>query len=221
MGDIHKYRNYDLNKPYKNNANFGEKNNYCKYTLRDSKLISYSYIEDISPFLNDFKRLYKNKKILIISPFSETIKHQFKSKDKLLKNFEYPDFELLTYTTPVTYNNNTPIVDEVKTDNWFEQCEVMCNEIKDIEFDCAFLACATYSLLIGDFIKNKMKKKALYVGGCLNVFFNIKSGRYNNIEYYRNMFNMEHNIEALEKSKYENSNAERTLHCEGLLAYGL
>ena len=96
----------------------------------------------------------------------------------------------------------------------------MCNEIKSINFDIAFLSCATYALYLGDYISNVMKKKAIYIGGYTNVFFNIKSERYNNMEKFSKFMNMDYNIEALEKPKYSLVKSGRGIKNEGFLAYG-
>ena len=48
----------------------------------------------------------------------------------------------------------------------------MYDDISKIDFDIAFLSCGMYSIILGDLIKNKLKKKAIYIGGMLNVIFN-------------------------------------------------
>uniref|UniRef100_A0A6C0IJN5 Uncharacterized protein n=1 Tax=viral metagenome TaxID=1070528 RepID=A0A6C0IJN5_9ZZZZ len=49
----------------------------------------------------------------------------------------------------------------------------MCEEINKLEFDIALLSCSSYAMYLGDFISNKMKKNSIYIGGVLNVLFNI------------------------------------------------
>jgi hypothetical protein len=95
----------------------------------------------------------------------------------------------------------------------------MADEISKIDFDIAFLSCGSYALYLGDFIAEKLKKTSFYLGGVLNVIFNIESGRYNNSEYYRNLMNMEYQIKAFEKDDYKNISAGRGINSEGFRAY--
>jgi hypothetical protein len=210
MGDIY---NYDTNTFYSNLEIFNEN------TLYNRKLISYSFFESISRLLEHFETLTKNKKVLFISPFSKSIQYQYQRKDKLLNNYILPDFQLLTYNTPITYNNQDGNIINVPTNNWFEQCELMANEISKIDFDIAFLSCGSYALYLGDFIAEKLGKTSFYLGGILNVIFNIAGARYNNNEYFRNFMNMSNQIEAFETKEYLNISAGRDITSEGFNAY--
>ena len=210
MADIYDYNIktfiYD-NKPFLEDVVFNK------------ELISYLFFEEITPFLDNFETLTKNKKVLFISPFSKSIEYQYQRKDKLLNNYTLPDFHLLTYNTPITYNNQDGNIINVSTNNWFEQCELMAKEISEIDFDIAFLSCGSYALYLGDFIAEKLGKTSFYLGGVLNVIFNIAGTRYNNCKYYKDMMNMENQIVAFEKDDYANISAGRGIHSEGFKAY--
>ena len=210
MSDIY---NYQTNIFLSNLEIFNEN------TLYNRKLISYGFFEEITPFLEKFEILTKNKKVLFISPFSKSIQYQYKRKDKILNNYILPDFHLLTYNTPITYNNQDDNIINVPTNNWFEQCELMAYEISKLDFDIAFLSCGSYALYLGDFISEKLGKTSFYLGGILNVIFNIAGERYNKSEFYRKFMNMEYQIEALEKNEYLNILAGRSINSEGFNAY--
>ncbi len=171
-------------------------------------------------FLDDFKIFGEGKKILIVSPFSESIQFQYKRKNLLLKNYVYPDFELVTYDTPITYNNEKDSLSHIETNNWLEQCQKMENDIMKLEFDIALLSCASYSMYLGNVISKKMNKKAIYIGGIMNIFFNIYGRRYANRPVYDNLKNLEYEIEALEKSeKCDVLFGGKDIKSESLLAY--
>ena len=204
-----------------NKFNDFDNNNYNKLICRDKQIIHYYYIEGMEDFLRDFKTLGNNKKILIISPFAESIKYQTQ-KDRinnLINNYTFPNCEFLTYNTPITYNADyNDIKNEVTTNNWLEQCIKMENEIQEIDFDIAFLSCASYATCLGSFISKKMNKKAIYFGGVLNVLFNIYGKRYDD-KYYNDINNLSYRIIAFEKDKYINTKGGRSLHSEAFNAY--
>ena len=189
-----------------NNFNTKCKNDFNKSLCRDRPLIHYYYIESIYPFLRDFKVWGEGKKILIVSPFSESIKYQTKPDriNNLINNYTFPNFTLVTYDTPITYNADiTDLRPDVDTNNWIEQCRKMEEEISQLDFDTALLACASYATCLGSFISNEMGKKAIYIGGPLNVMFNIEGKRYNN-HSYNIINNLSYRIVAFEKERYQN-----------------
>jgi hypothetical protein len=197
-----------------------ENNNFNKFICEKKPMLHYHWIETIKPFLNDFKVFAQNKKVLIISPFSESIKFQYKRIDVILKNYTYPDFELVTYDTPITYNNEKDSLSHIETNNWLEQCQKMENDIMKLDFDIALLSCASYAMYLGNVISKKMNKKAIYIGGVINVFFNIQGKRYLNDTYYDSLKNLEYEIVALEKpEKCDILFGGKHVNSESLLAY--
>ena len=184
------------------NFNDKAKSNFYKSLCGDKILIDFhQYIERIYPFLHDFKIWGEGKKILIISPFSESIKYQTKSDriNNLINNYTFPNFKLVTYNTPITYNKGlSDLENEVDTNNWLEQCKKMEGEISQLDFDVALLACASYATNLGNFISTKMNKKAINIGGALNVIFNIYGKRYDST-FFNQINNLSYRIPAFEK----------------------
>ena len=203
-----------------NSLEIAEHNNFNKFICEKKPMIHYYWIEGIKLFLEDFKVFAQNKNVLIVSPFSESIQFQYKRKDVILKQYSYPDFELVTYDTPITYNNEDDALNYIDTNNWLEQCEKMENDIMKLDFDIALLSCGSYAMYLGNVISKKMNKKAIYIGGVINVFFNIQGKRYLNDSFYDNLKNLEYEIIALEKSeKCDILFGGKSKKSEGLLAY--
>lgn len=196
-------------------------NEFNKSICRDKELIHYYYVEGICDFLKDFKIFAENKKILIISPFSESIKYQTQ-KDRinnLIKNYTFPNCIFLTYNTPITYNNEyDDLINEVTSDNWLDQCTKMENEIQQIDFDIALLSCGSYATCLGSFISKKMNKKAIYIGGVMNVLFNIFGKRYDD-KYYKNINDLSYRIIAFEKNNYVDFKGGKKIINEAFNAY--
>jgi len=184
-------------------------------------MMSYNdFIQPVRPFLKSLDTWATKKTILIISPFSKSIEHQFQFKDKLFLDYKYPDFTLKTYNTNITYNNQNDSKDNLNivTDNWHEECQRIANEISKIDFDIAFLSCGSYAMFLGQYIKNNLKKQALYFGGSLNLYFNIYGQRFTDL-YDQIKLNPKYLIDAVENESIKGIEGGRTYANEGLLAY--
>lgn len=186
-----------------------------------TNIYSYGYIESIRPFLKAFSVFGKGKKILIISPFAKSIQIQKNKMDRLINAYVYPECEILTYNTPITYNtnNNSTYNNEKPPDNnWNETLARMKREIVNIDFDIALLSCASYAIGLGHFIKTSMKKKAIYIGGVLNVLFNIYGTRYNT-PFFNNIMNLKEQLKAVETPNNINDLQQTNVKSEGWNAY--
>ena len=144
-----------------------------------SVVCPFAYIESVTPFLTYFSKFAEGKNILIASPFVESIPHQLEKNCELIRGVDYSKINFSFYETPITYNTKFADVSAiVGTSNWHEQVDLMCEEIEGLDFDIALLACGSYAMPIGAHIKNKMKKKSIYIGGPLQTFFGIGGCRY-------------------------------------------
>lgn len=118
---------------------------------------------------------FKQKKILIVSPFKYSIDKQLLIKSKLWKNNDIlPDAEYITYESIQSIGGKGPHKD------WYESFNKMCTDISGIDFDIALLGCGSYGMPLGNYIKNDLKKSAVYVGGGLQLYFGIKGKRWDN-----------------------------------------
>ncbi len=189
-------------------------------------LCNYSLIEDIDIFFPLFQKWGVNKKILIISPFSETIKYQTKKNriNNLLKEkYKFPNCEFITYQIPITYNipgkTNSNYFKKVTEnyDNWIELLTKMEKDIQNIDFDIAFISAGIYTMGLGNFIK-KIGKKAIYMGGMLNPIFNIYGERYKTFSHYQNL---EYQIDSIDDydDLFENKSSLFVAEGETISAY--
>jgi hypothetical protein len=210
---------FDSNQFLPNDAIFV--NHLCKNKV----CINYSFIEGLAPFLKSFDRWARGKKILVVSPLSASIEHQYKNRDSLYRNYRFPDIDLLTYNTKITYSDegDHPSILNVTTSNWLKEAECMAEEISKINFDIALLSCGSYAMYLGNFIKNNLGKKSLYVGGALNMIFNIYGGRYNHPGYRRLTDSVglipESQINPIENKDIKHMKSGRNFKSESLNAY--
>jgi hypothetical protein len=203
-----------------------EVNNFINHnnSFIHKHISTYSFIEAFEPFFKSFKIWGENKKILIISPFSKTIKYQTSAEriNKILTHHTFPNCSFITYQTPITYNTDDFTSNYFKTEtngynNWLELSNKMCNEIKDLDFDVAFISAGIYTMNIGNFIK-KNGKKAIYIGGMLNVLFNIYGSRYDT-SFFNNFMNKEYQVDVMDSFDDLTNNNSLYVKNEALGAY--
>ena len=153
------------------------------------KLISFYCIGDDQIYIdNPWTRALAGKKVLVLHPFANTIEKQYKKKDLLFKNNLLPDFELITYKT----------VQGIDTENakkqygsWFNALDMMCSDISKIDFDIALIGAGAFGMFLANHIKN-MGKKAVHVGGSLQLFFGITGSRWELDEVFNKEIKNEH-----------------------------
>ena len=100
----------------------------------------------------------------------------------------------------------------------------MAEEIADIDFDIALLSCGSYAMHLGNYIKDSLNKKSIYLGGILNMYFNIYGERYNPDGNYKFIYenaglNLDYQIDPLELDHIDRINSGRGKRTESLNAY--
>ena len=127
---------------------------------------------------NPWTRILEGKKVLVIHPFSETIKRQYDSKRTLLfKNPKVlPEFDLITIKAVQSIGGKSDFI------TWFDALQYMKDEIDKHEYDIALIGCGAYGFPLAAHVK-RSGKKAVHLGGALQLLFGIKGKRWMNPEY--------------------------------------
>jgi len=133
------------------------------------------YPKDITTYLKSLEILSKNKKVLIVFPFTDSINHNMVVLDKINPDFKINTVNILTYKTPQTIKGNV-----YPHNNWLETYEKMKTDISKIDFDVAFLSCGCYGHPLSNFIYQTLDKSAFYVGARLQLCFGINGRRWDN-----------------------------------------
>lgn len=143
-----------------------------------------------------WSKTLKGKKILVIHPFADSIQSQYiQHRDKLFPNeLILPEFKSLETIKAV----QTIAGNEAGFSSWFEALEYMETEIKKKDFDIALLGCGAYGFPLAAYIK-RMGKKAIHIGGTLQLNFGIKGKRWKHYPFYN-----EYWTEPLEDEKPKN-----------------
>jgi len=143
-------------------------------------------LQDIEPYLRTppWSHSLKDKKVLVISPFANSIEKQYKIKDKIWPNGILPDFELKTIKYPHSkvINPSTPFNSTLEAAQWAE------NEMNKIDYDVAIIGTGGASILLTAHAK-KMGKIGIHMGGPTQILFGIRGRRWDDIEQFKTLYN--------------------------------
>lgn len=145
------------------------------YTKKDIIISKSEGVFEICQLENVWTKALKGKRVLVISPFTETIRQQYDKRDLLFPGKEIlPEFgELLTYKSLMTIGD----MRDDRFATWFEALEHMKREILLMNFDIALLGCGAYGFPLAAEIK-KAGKQAVHMGGVLQILFGIMGKRW-------------------------------------------
>lgn len=141
-------------------------------------------LRSLEPFYfktNRWTDLLKDKKVLVISPFSDSIKKQYKKKE-LIHNNLLPNFELICLNFPLSYYLQHESLRNSYPENSSKLLELFKNKINEIDFDIALIGTGIYSLPLAVHCKNK-GKIGIHLGGGTQILFGVKGGRWNKANY--------------------------------------
>lgn len=127
--------------------------------------------------------MLKDKKVLVIHPFKDSIKEQYKKRKKLFKNDILVDFDLKVLKSVQSMKGNY-----VEFDTWINALNSMKNEINNYDFDVAIIGAGAYGLPLGAYIKN-MGKQAIHIGGATQLLFGIRGARWDEHEFISKLYN--------------------------------
>lgn len=161
----------------------------------------------LEPFWCNFPwtKVLEGKKVLVVHPFSETIKHQYKKREILFSNNLLPKFELKTIKAVQSIAGG-----KTKHKDWFDALDHMKSEIDKIDYDICLIGAGAYGFPLAAHVKRK-GKKGFHLGGSLQLLFGIKGKRWEDPNYginagisYPSLFN-EHWVRPMELEKPKNS----------------
>ena len=166
-----------------------------KYVIQDQCILKPDGIPSIhtrvlEPFylcsknVKPWSHYLKGKKILIISPFVDSIRRQNEANFQIFsdgKRIFLEDQEFVYYKA-----YNTSAGNHLHKD-WAETFEIMCREVSKLDFDIALLGCGGYGLPLCRYIKSHMNKSVIYIGGGLQMIFGVMGKRWETTDYWKDV----------------------------------
>lgn len=145
---------------------------YFNEKLVKSEKVAMPYLD---PFFTKipWTKALEGKKVLVVHPFENTINSQYMNKELLFENKDIlPSFELKTIRAVQSIAG-----EKTEFNDWFDALNWMKNEIDKVDYDICLLACGAYGLPLAAHIKRN-GKKAVHMGGSLQLLFGIKGARW-------------------------------------------
>lgn len=175
-------------------------------------------LKDKYTLFNLFAEILPGRRVLVVCPFEMSIRQNRVNRHSFFKGeYNYPEFEPDYINVPITYEGLSR--DQYPHEAWNETLSYLINEIRSREFDVALLSCGSYAMPIGRDICETLGKKAIYVGGLLQLFFGIKGRRYES-QFFQTQLNLDAMIDPIEKRDFaEAISAHQNSPTEGFGAY--
>ena len=115
----------------------------------------------------------EKKRVLVVHPFEDTIKIQYPKRHLLFSGIKvFPDCQLITLKAVQSLRGEND-----RFETWFDALDWMCREIDKLEFNVALIGAGAYGFPLAAHIK-RSGRKAVHVGGALQLMFGIKGKRW-------------------------------------------
>lgn len=138
-------------------------------------------LQGLEPWYNPnspWTKALKEKKVLVIHPFKDSIMSQYGKRAELFPETDIlPVFELSCQKAIQTLYGER----DSRVNNWFEGLDFMTDEALGKDFDIALIACGAYGLPLATRLKNS-GKQAVHMGGALQLLFGVRGKRWDNAE---------------------------------------
>jgi hypothetical protein len=146
---------------------------------KELRLAHKVHLRLLEPFwtINPWTRALAGKKVLVIHPFAKTIEQQYQKKDLLFEHNVLPDFELKTIKSVLSLAN-----EDTAFSDWFEALNWMKTEIDKKDYDICLIGAGAYGFPLAAHVKRR-GKKAVHLGGALQLLFGIKGKRWEDPNY--------------------------------------
>lgn len=157
-------------------ASWLDNESYFKKELGKAKRIQGLFLD---PFWSDipWTIALKGKNVLVIHPFETDIKSQYKRRELLFANSDIlPEFNLITICAVQSLGG------DCEFSSWFEALSYMKDEINKVDFDICLIGAGAYGFPLAAYVKS-IGRKAVHVGGSLQLLFGIKGKRWENPLY--------------------------------------
>ena len=160
-----------------------------KYSEK-SQITKLRYLEPwITKCGEPWTKALNGRKVLVIHPFSESMKKQYEHRKALFGN-GFAEDDILP-PMDISFMQAVQSIGGGGAEgfaSWFDAYKYMLEEIRKIDFEVAILGCGAYGFPLAAEIK-KMGKKAIHLGGATQLWLGIKGKRWNSDPLVNRFYN--------------------------------
>ncbi len=153
-----------------------------EYYLKDRLTkVEIVHLRLLEPFWSQvpWTRVLKGKKVLVVHPFADTIREQYNNREWLFANMDIlPEFKKLQVIQAIQSLGG----EDNGFKNWFEALQWMKGEIDKCDYEICLIGCGAYGFPLAAHVK-RQGKKAIHLGGALQLLFGIKGKRWEDPNY--------------------------------------
>lgn len=126
----------------------------------------------------------EGKRVLVVSPFTDTIRKQYARRTLLWRNQRIlPEFTLLAVRAPLSAGLVAPT-----HPNWMAALDDMKARMDRLDFDVALVGAGAYSLPLVAYAKRR-GKVGVHLGGTTQVLFGVYGGRWKDNKDFQDFIN--------------------------------
>lgn len=125
----------------------------------------------------------EHKKVLVVSPFAESISQQFTNRLHIWPSGLLPDFDLMVLKFP-----HSPLTDSSISSDFFDRLSYFKKQISELEFDVLIAGCGAAAFPLASFAK-QLNRVGIAMGGSLQILFGIRGRRWDNDPFFRSFYN--------------------------------
>ena len=160
-------------------ASWLEKEKNLETILRHKRRIFLPFLEPwYAP--HSWTKALEGKRVVVVHPFARLIRFQYENKrEKLFENKDIlPPFQLRTVEAVQSLGGDN----KMGFSSWFDALTWMENEMDKEPYDIALIGCGAYGFPLAAHVK-RQRKKAVHMGGALQLLFGIKGNRWEDPMY--------------------------------------
>lgn len=136
-------------------------------------------------FIKPWSYFLKDKRILVVHPFADTIRHQYQKGDCLFNNKDIlPRFSELYCVKAV----QSAAGEKTKYNTWFDALEYMKSEITKYDYEVAIIGAGAYGLPLAEYVK-QCGKISIQMAGATQILFGIRGKRWDAVPFFTNLYN--------------------------------
>lgn len=148
----------------------------------------YCSLSSLEPFfaVRPWTAALEGRKVLVVHPFEETIRRQYKKRALLFPGANLlPDFDLQTLSPPWNALNNSPGDHNL---SWADRLSHLREMVTELDFDVAIIGAGAYGMPLGHWIKES-GRVAVVMGAATQLLFGIWGNRWEEFPRHRELKN--------------------------------